>query len=32
MTIIPVSAKTQQGMSDWMDYLLSRRTCVQAER
>jgi hydrogenase nickel incorporation protein HypB len=32
MTIIPVSAKTQQGMSDWMNYLLSRRTCVQAER
>jgi hydrogenase nickel incorporation protein HypB len=32
MTIIPVSAKTERGMSDWMDYLLSRRSCVQAER
>jgi hydrogenase nickel incorporation protein HypB len=26
MAIISVSAKTEQGMSDWIDYLLSRRT------
>jgi hydrogenase nickel incorporation protein HypB len=32
MAIFSVSAKTEQGMSDWMDYLLFRRTCVQAER
>ncbi|MFL6351980.1 MAG: hydrogenase nickel incorporation protein HypB [Bryobacteraceae bacterium] len=32
MAIISVSAKTGQGMSDWMDYLQSRLTLHQTER